>query len=47
MKTNSITLLILVALFACGCKELIPYYEEFDAETYFGIFDLEFFRFIQ
>ncbi len=28
-------------------RKFIPYYEEFDAETYFGIFDREFFRVIQ
>jgi LmbE family N-acetylglucosaminyl deacetylase len=27
-------------------RQFIPYYEEFDAETYFGIFDREFFRVI-
>jgi hypothetical protein len=25
-------------------RKFIPYYEEFDAETYFSIFDREFFR---
>ncbi len=28
-------------------RKFIPYYEEFDAETYFGIFDREFFRVVE
>ncbi len=28
-------------------RKFIPYYEKFDAETYFGIFDREFFRIIE